>query len=349
MTQRPLIGLFAGSWPPFEKLVSLRLRALAAEAALQGAGFAIVPTAGVDLPAGRTRGWTLEPDGWREQALPLPDVIMNPLPPATDADARLYVDLYRRVPFTTARLPDKIGVAALLRDTPLAGHVIPFRPLHREGLAECLGGFLAEHGRVVLKPAYGRRGSGIAFLARVEGGILIREQATERTVPLDELAAMIEPRIGDTPWLLQAFVASRARDGRSFDIRVHAHKNGTGAWDEVRSYVRLSEAGLLVANTSRGGYQGDIDHFFAGLKEEGAALVGRVRALGLSVAATLDQRHDGALDELGVDLLVDGARRIWIVEVNTHPQSRYHEFERARFAVAYALHRARSAGLAGAR
>ncbi|HYH17763.1 MAG TPA: YheC/YheD family protein [Azospirillum sp.] len=342
MTQQPLIGLFSASWLPFERMVPLRLRAVAAEAALQGAGFVIVPTDGVDLPAGRVSGWVLEPDGWCRRDRPLPDVIMNPLPPADNIDLRVYQELYQRIPFTTTHLPDKVGVAELLRGTPLDEHVIPYRPLDRERLTECLGGFLAEHGRVVLKPAHGRRGSGILFLARVEGGILVREQAGERTVSLDDLVRMVEPRTADQTWVLQRFVVSRARDGRSFDIRVHVHKDGAGAWDVVRAYVRLGEAGLLVANTSRGGYQGDVEHFFAGLKEEGAALVRRLHAVALSAAATLDRRHQGALDELGVDLLVDGAKGIWIVEVNTHPQSRYHEFERARFAVAYALHRART-------
>jgi len=347
MTRQPSIGLFTASWLPFERVEPLRLRALAAEAALQGAGFCIFPTDGVDLPGARVHGWTLAPDGWRRQALPLPDVVMNPLPPADDIDLRVYQELFRRIPFTTVRLPDKVGVAEMLNGTPLAPHVIPFRPLDRARTAECLDGFLAEHGRIVLKPARGRRGSGIRFLARVEGGILVREQAGERTVSLGELVQTIEAQ-GDEPWVLQKLIVSRARDGRSFDIRVHVHKDGAGAWDVVRAYVRLGEAGLLVANTSRGGYQGDVGHFFAGLKDAGEALVQRLKAVALATAAELDRRHQFAIDELGVDLLVDGALGIWIVEVNTHPQSRYHEFERARFAVAYALHRARTRYLPGA-
>lgn len=341
MMQHPLIGLFTCSWQPFEQVAPLRLRALAAEAALQDARFCFFPTDGVDLPAGRVRGWTLAPNGWRQREWPLPDVVMNPLPPADDVDLEIYQDLHRRIPFTTVHLPDKVGVAEMLNGTPLAPHVIPFRPLDRACAAECLDGFLTEHGRAVLKPARGRRGSGIRFLARVEGGILVREQAGERTVSLGDIVHTIEGH-SDEPWVLQKLIVSRARDGRSFDIRVHVHKDGTGAWDVVRAYVRLGEAGLLVANTSRGGYQGDVGHFFAGLKDAGEALVQRLKAVALATAAELDRRHGFAIDELGVDLLVDGALGIWIVEVNTHPQSRYHEFERARFAVAYALHRART-------
>lgn len=343
MISQPLIGLFTAGRQPLAAVAPLRLRALAAEAALQRVGFALFDAAGVRLEDDTILGWTLGPDGWTESRLPLPGVVINPVNPGTEAEWTIEQALRRRIPFTTARIADKIGIAEVLGGTPVAGNVIPFQPLVADGLTDRIGDFLARHRSAVVKPAKGRRGRDVLFVTLADAGLLVRQQLAERPVTLSAFAEELRPRLLEGPWTIQKFIESRARDGRRFDVRVHVHKDGAGQWSLVRAYIRLSEAGLLVANTSRGGYQGDLDHFFANVRSVAPDLTQRLRALGLQTAEILDGLYGNRLDELGVDLLVDGARHPWIIEVNTHPQSRYHEFERARFVMAYAAHLARCA------
>ncbi|WP_211100133.1 YheC/YheD family protein [Azospirillum halopraeferens] len=334
----------------------MRLRALAAEALVQGMDFVAFGTGGVDLRHAGVCGLSLGPEGWRDAIWPLPHVVMNPVHPSPGADLAAAAALRRVAPFTTSRIADKVAVAGLLAASPVAGHVIPYAGLDRamaavegvEGLARRVGGFLAEHGSAVAKPARGRRGRDIHFLIpERSGGLRVRCRSGERPATVDTVAAGLMARLSAGPWILQRFVSSRTRDNRSFDVRVHVHKDGEGEWTVVRAYIRLSEAGGLVANTCCGGYQGDPERFFAALKAEAPARVEALRALGLATARAVDARYGGALDELGVDLVVDGGGRPWIVEVNTHPQSRHHEFERARLAVAYAGHLARRPVAAG--
>ena len=356
MPPRVLIGLFTAARPPLEAVEPLRLRALAAEAMVQGMDFVAFGSDGVDLMGGTVRGRSLAADGWCEAAWPLPHVVMNPVRPTFDVDWAVAEELRRLAPFTTSRIADKVAVAGLLADSPVAEHVIPYTALASAvAEAEGVGGtsvrierFLAEHGSIVLKPARGRRGRDILFLmTAADGRLCLRRRAGEQPTTAVAVAAELMPRLRGGPWILQRFIASKTRDNRSFDVRVHVHKDGDGAWTVVRAYIRLSEAGGLVANTCCGGYQGDVDRFFASLKAEAPAQVAALRALGLATAAAVDARYGGTLDELGVDLVIDGRRRAWIVEVNTHPQSRHHEFERARVAVAYAGHLARRPVAAG--
>lgn len=335
---RPLIGLFTGFRPALDAVEPERLRALAAEAMLQGAAFMAFSSEDADLDGRSIRGHALEPDGWVERPFPFPDVVMNPIYPRRPIDAAVDEALRRHAPFTTMRIADKTGVAAVLESTPLAGHVIPYQPLEADGAARRIGEFLAVHRRIVVKPAKGQRGRNVMFLETADDGVRVRSHADESVMSVEALAARLLPQMTDGPWLMQRLILSRARGGRYFDVRVHVHKDGAGAWSMVRPYVRLSEAGLMVSNTSRGGYQGDVNHFFASLKQDGPVLVERLCRLGLDVATAVDRHYGGGIDELGIDLLVDGARHPWVVEVNTHPQSRYHEFARARFAIAYARH-----------
>ncbi|WP_029009046.1 YheC/YheD family protein [Azospirillum halopraeferens] len=338
----PLIGLYTGFRPPLDAVEPLRLRALAAEALLQGASFMVFATEDADPDSETIRGLVLEPDGWRERRFRFPDVVMNPIYARRDIDHAVEAVLRRHAPFTTLRIADKIGVAAMLEGTALAPHVIPYAPLEADRIAGRIADFLAVHRRIVVKPAQGQRGRGILFLTATESGVRLRRHAEEVDTTVAAVAADLLPMLDEGRWLMQRLILSRARGDRYFDVRVHVHKDSTGAWSPVRAYVRLSEAGLMVSNTSRGGYQGDIHQFFASLKQDAPALVDRLHRLGLEVAETVDGRYGGGIDELGIDLLVDGARHPWVVEVNTHPQSRYHEFMRAGHAIAYARYLART-------
>ena len=335
---RPSIGLFTAHHSPLVAIAPLRLRALAAEAKLQDADFIVFAQAGVTIGEPLVKGFCLGPTGWEERVLPIPHVIMNPTAPHDADSAAIFAHLRRHAPFTTRPIADKIGVAALLSRSPVGAYIPPSLDLAADNLAERLQGFLTDHPAAVIKPAKGRRGRDVGFLTQNGEGLRVRWHATTENTTVEDLCTKLAPMLADMPWTIQKFIESRARDGRVFDIRVHVHKDRTGAWALVRSYVRLSEAGLMVSNTSRGGYQGDSQHFFVSLGNEGTELARRLGLIGLATAETLDRHYERGLDELGIDFLVSPDRHPWIIEVNTHPQSRYHEFERARFAVEYALH-----------
>jgi len=344
-TQRPLIGLLHVAGHDIGSMNNPRIRALAAESCLQGANFGLFSLADLDLGAGRVRYQRLGPENWESWQGPLPDVVMNRACLQSEADRELAARLRRIAPFTTRYLPGKQTMSAVLRRTGVAPHVIPFKPVPKNDGGASISAFLAEHPRSVLKPAEaGRRGREIMFLAVDGDDIVIRELNRQWRLPAARALEALAQRTADRSWILQKYVASRTPDGRAFDVRVHVHKGGDGGWAVVRAYIRLAEAGLLVSNTSRGGYQGEILPFLARLGERGAGLVERLPRLGIETGEAVDAVFGGGNEELGVDILIDRHLHPWIVEVNAGPQSRFHEFERARFAIAYALHLVRRRG-----
>lgn len=343
-TTSPLIlGLFHASACQQLAMKSRRARAVAGEAALQGASLGLFGTADIDFESGTARYMRMTPDGWASWQGPMPDVVLQGehMRIRNDADCTADARLRTLAPFVSWALPDKSAVSAVLRSTALAPHVVPFRQVVAPDAGATIASFLDEHPRAVLKPGYEHTANRIFFVACDGGDIVVRRRDRRWRLPREEGLVELAGLVGTKPWTIQKMIISRVPDGRAFDIFVHAAKDGSGRWAMVRSYARLSEAGALATITHWGGFLGDLDLILAGLGDRGVALATRVRRLGLQIGETLDAQYGGKLDEIGADILVDPQHWPWIAEVNSGPASRFHEFERARPHVAHALHVAR--------
>lgn len=341
MTSPLVLGVLRPSARRDGAMASERIRALAAEAALQGAVLCLFGPSDIDFAARTVRYTRLTPAGWTAWTGPIPDVVLRG---ADDEDCPATARLATMVPVLNRPHPDRVAVSEALLRSELGPHVIPFRQIEPEPAAETIAAFLDEHQRVVLKP--GRENTGIpATFVALDGGEVVlrrgdRHWRRPRAAGLSDLAALIGP----DPWTIQKMIVSRVGDGRTFDIRVHAHKDGNGDWARVRSFVGLSEAGMLFSNASRGGYQGGLDKVLAKLSADGAALADRVRVLGLQTAKALDTHCGGTLVELEAVILVGPGHQPWIAGVRSEPVTHFHEFERAHLHVAYALHVAQRVG-----
>ncbi|MEQ8813617.1 MAG: YheC/YheD family protein [Thalassobaculum sp.] len=295
-------------------------------------------TTDIDFESGTIRYVRMTPDGWAPWRGPMPDMVLRGAPFPSDADCPAVARLRALAPFLSLPLPDKSEISEILQSTALAPHVIPYREVVALDAGEVISSFLDEHRRVVLKPASEHRGRGVTFVASDGDDIVVRQNDLRWRLPREKALAQLVSLVGSRRWLVQAMIISRVRDGRVFDVRVDAHKDGNGRWALVRSYVRFSGAGTLVSNSSGGGFQGSPEMVLAGLGDRGVALATRIRRLALRIGETLDDRFHGGLKEVGVDILVDPQHRPWIAEVNFGPGTRFHEFDRARWHISYALH-----------
>lgn len=331
--------MFTASIARPDALQSLRLRAMVAEALLHGVRVAWFGTGDVDVESGTVTYDILDDKGhpYTVQA-GCPAILMSPVKPRNLAE-RDCLDWFRmRSRVTHGPVPKKLEAAQLLLDTDVSAHVIPFAVVPVDDPCPTVLAFLDRYGRIVLKPnVNGLSGGGISFLARDGDHIAWQTGSTRDRLSRDEAVARVSDKASRYEHIVQAFVLSRARGNRTFDVRVHTHKDGRGEWAHVRTYVRLSEEGLLVSNTGQGGYQGDVDNFFANTVST-PPVVDRIRDLGLAASRAIEARTGESLDELGVDILVDPKLRLWIAEINSRPMSRYHEFDRAKFAIEYSIY-----------
>ena len=344
------MGCCSGCWitfqpspatPPPPSKESERVRALAAEAALQGANLCLFGVSDIDFDAQTVQYTRLTPTGGAGWRGPLPDAVLGHVPLPDELDGTPAARLATLAPVLSQPLPDRLAVAAALQQSELVPHVIPFRQVEAEKADEAIGSFLDTHQRAVLKPAREKTGTRAAFIAVDGADLVVRQLDRHWRKPRASALAELTALIGPDPWIIQKMIVSRVDDGRTFDVRCHTHRDGNGDWNRVRSPIGLSDAGMLFSNSSRGGYQGGLDKALARLTKDSAALADRVRNLGLLASEALDVHYGGQLFELEVVILIDPQLQPWIAGVTSNPMTPFHEFERAQLHIAYALHRAR--------
>ncbi len=112
--------------------------------------------------------------------------------------------------------------------------------------------------------------------------------------------------------------------GNPFDMRIIFQKDGEGKWQISKKFARVAPRGSSIANLSRGG-TAETSHrimvrIFKGnrqiIKEKNREL----KELCLMVAETLETNSQKNYGELGLDIGIDKAGRLWIIEVNSKPR-----------------------------
>ncbi|WP_162488248.1 YheC/YheD family protein [Azospirillum lipoferum] len=344
------IGFISYQNQPHDLFPKPRLRALLAEAALQGAELVLLDRSSWDRRQGLIAGERWTPAGWSSGWFSLPDVVV--VKSGADDDWQELDGWIRRSrPVIADSGLDKLAFHELLCGSSLLPHAIPTVGIPPDAIDATLMAVFLEHGSAVVKPVDGRRGFGIQFIHRENGdgetgsgntwqvqhaGGTIRGTLSEI---VDHVRARIAGRLRYRRYLVQRFIHSVAVDGRSADIRVHVQRRADGEWGVTRAYVRLAEAGRFLTNISQGGYQGPIDGFLSVRRNaaEAAELGNRIVALAMEIAKLVDATKPLPLSELGIDLALDERDRLWAIEVNAFPQSSLHEHARAEHMIGYAM------------
>lgn len=349
--REPDIGLLVFDKSPLDYIPASRLRAMAAEAALQETRLLLFCAEDCDIASGTIAASSWLGGAWRRVHVALPSLVMivtTPIRPRHDAVAQ-WVRAQAR--FVEDRGLDKLALAQLLGETALRRHVIPYEALPQADVVQVLAHRLGTRGDSVVKPVNGKRGSGIHMLHGDAAGrwTVRKDDELVRCDTAVDAAAHVARRIAGRmhyrSFLAQDYVPSRSRDGRSADFRVHVQRGGAGRWTITRAYVRLGEAGRATSNVSRGAFQGPCESLLAHRGRPVATLQAEMEELAVRLAVTVDAACERPLSELGIDLMIDQQDQFWIVEANARPQTSLHEHARAVNTIAYALHLARGAPL----
>lgn len=348
MTVRERICLLSFGRPVRAAMPERRLRALFAEAALQGVELSGATTQSPGRTDGLITAETWTGGGFSCSDVPLPRVAIvldAALRPAERAFADWLAD--RHVTLVDDQAPDKLALAAVLQRHGLGRYVIPFAELSAATMRATLQDWVARRTPCVVKPANGARGGNIQFLLPdgfpLPGGGGWRVHKDAAALSVDAEAAVelvcrrIAGRIARRPFLVQRYVPTRTDDGRAFDLRVHVQRGASGGWGVTRGYARLGAAGFMVSNISRGGFQGALLPALAQRTIRTAeTIAAELETAALSVARAIEADTGRTLSELGVDFAIDAQDALWVIEANAHPETSLHEQDRAIHTIGYA-------------
>ena len=342
------IGFISFKPDPLIGIVPLRLRALQAEASLQGAMFVQLDWRDFDGSSDQVLTWFWTGDDWQSVRRDLPDVVIIGGPPRSDLQRELMELVHETRPFVHDIGITKLALTELLEGTAQEKYLIPHQQVAAEEGEAVIESFLQTHGSAVVKRTNGNQGVGLNFVLERPTGWCIhgddKGENRSRAEVASQMFNRIKGRLAYRDFVIQKYVKSVTSDGRPIDIRVHVQRDASHAWVVTRAYVRLAVAGSMVTNTSRGGYQGPLQGFLENRTGcDAAAVEAEMLQASMDIAEMQSRIAPHGLSELGLDFMLDENHRMWLLETNALPQSFFHEHARAITMISYAVSLHRSA------
>lgn len=199
----------------------------------------------------------------------------------------------------------------------LSAHIPETRRLDAGRLKEMLD----RYGLVYAKPERGSLGIGVIRVEKRGSAYRIQEGTRIADLPsFRQVAKRIASRAGKRSYLAQRGIRVIRHAGRPVDFRVMAQRKSDRSWEVSGMLARVAHPRKAVTNGSQGGSIHDAWQLLtAAFGERRADGIRRqFRRLAQLAAARFDSAHPG-INELGLDIAVDGQGRCWILEVNTKP------------------------------
>lgn len=335
--ERPLLGVMAhvrNTADGFAGRQGPGLRKYLETARQEGVGACVFDPVDVDPQRNRVRAYVLKArsvDGQgvlERRDLPLPVVVYDQILSRkyeNQGDLGAALEHVRRhcVLFNGGYF-DKWQVHEWLSIEPSLRTHLPKTALLRN--ARTLGGFLDRYKVVFVKPIHGSLGIGIIRAQRApEGweatlkpkdGQLTAFHATSAAGLYDQFRW----RVAKRRCIVQEGLDLIEWNGRPIDVRAIVQKDKTGVWRRTKLYARVAARGEFVSNLATGGEAlplsiiGD-----AGRRLNMTAVKRDITRLTTEIPAVMERESERLLGELGVDLGVDVAGRVFVIEVNSKP------------------------------
>lgn len=330
---------------PFASIDADHLRAMLVESYFQGAHLTILTGDSDDKEEKITAyKWDYDKEQWYVSEIDIPDVVICYGTPVTEKHEKLTRLLQKHSTFVSEATCHKFEQYKLISESEFADLNIPTVELNRNNLdnsLEVIKGMLLRYSSIVIKRATSSRGLGLLFIDNSENEWVLDDCKTKIHGDLDFITASTHKKIASRlkyrDYLIQPLINSSIQD-RAFDFRVHTQKNRNGEWQITRSYVRLSELSSYLPNTSKGGYQGDIEPFLENYFPKHAdAILEKLHSSAIGISQLRNTHAKNQLSELGIDYILDPSSKLWVVEANIFPGAKYHYYPRIATKIGYAL------------
>ncbi len=283
--------------------------------------------------ASSVQGWALSEGRWIKSSFPCPNVMYNRVTsrklenkPQVQQFMRELKTRYGSVAFNEKYL-DKTEVFQALRKEKGVHAYLPESYLFKN--FAMLKTMCKKYNTVFLKPITGSLGKGIIRItSQPEGGgyqcsfSSLSGVKRQHYPTLTQLFQTISGKMKQRRYQIQQGLRLMETGGRPVDFRALVQKNGEGEWAVTSVVARVAASNTFVSNLARGGTLSPVSEAVARSNLPSGVRTGintKLRTAALSIAKSVDVTIDGHFAELGVDLAVDAAGRVWLLEVNSKP------------------------------
>lgn len=229
----------------------------------------------------------------------------------------------RSLTFLGHGLSGKWQVHQMLSKSPLLARLLPPTEIFSSAT---LFATLERYGAAIIKPMSGTHGIGVVRIQELHSGYEAsgrnRENKpfTRRFRDHAGLKSFVSVFTAGRKFLVQPYLELHTPDGTPFDIRVLVQKNGLGKWGTTGKAVRLGDKRSITSNLHGGGKAKPLSSFLSlhFPSEKKTRIEQTIDRVAEELPRFLEESH-GRLVELGIDIGVDTAGNVWIIEVNSRP------------------------------
>lgn len=332
----PLIGVLVSRAHPdnLDRLfgsITMFCRELTNACQAQGAYVYFFTPEALESRSSSIQGWVYD-EGWRKRSMPIPDVINNRVTTRKVENKpsvqHFLADVKSRygTHFFNEKFLDKTEVFEALSQDPSLHRYLP--ESHALNGFAILKKMCGQYQSVFLKPVRGSLGKGILRISKDEGGgyrLLSTTSLGTRKQNYPSLAKLyqsISPKMKTTRYQIQQGLPLMELSRRPVDFRALVQKNGSGKWGVTSIVARTAGSNHFVSNLARGGSLSTVREAISksnlppGMKESSQLQLPRAA---LAIARGVETYIPAHFGELGIDLALDQAGRIWLLEVNSKP------------------------------
>lgn len=268
---------------------------------------------------------------WQRVVTRLPDVVYNRVPSRSleqRPDVQQALHRLRRagVPVFNPGFLDKWNTYRILSNDEIVRRHLP-KYRHIDTVDDVYDA-LQEWNAVFLKPVHGSLGHGIIFVHRLPYGYRYHASVGgayrkgERP-DWESLKPVLRHYMKNRKYIGQVAIRRPLIFGAPFDLRVLVQKDSQGRWKVSGMAARLAARGRVLTHVPRGGTQVDV-HRVLGLAFKGNPpadqILSVVAKLSRRAAGVLEKHHrEGTYAEFSLDITLDQAGRVWILECNAKP------------------------------
>ena len=206
----------------------------------------------------------------------------------------------------------------LMQDEQIKARIPDTRPLTYENLMD----MLTLYPVLYLKPDNGMKGQGIIRITHNEDCYWLNTCETQRAFStVEELLPALKQLIQHYKFVIQQGVTLLTYEEHPIDFRVLLQKP-KDKWVYSGIVGKMGEKNSIVTNLALGGkgvpFKTALHQTLQMEEEEIINLRDAIRDLCFRIADQLTSKYSG-LRELGIDLVVDPDKEVWLLEVNTTP------------------------------
>lgn len=284
----------------------------------------------IDWDQGLIDGYFFIDGGWKKIRVPFPNVVYDRLPNRRTERKSALRSLKSRmqsdylIPWYNPGFFSKLDVFERLQQDDRAAEYLP--ETHQFSSFSIMERMLSNYGNIYVKPANGSLGLGIhqILFDKHTGDYYCRYRDNEgvnRLTKFDSLEKLMKKifhKRNLSQMIVQQGISLMRSEKRLIDFRVHTNKDEYGQWQVAAIAAKIAGHGSVTTHVNNGGVVKSLDELFED-KEDRELYEKKLTEAALILSSILEKNMEGIIGEIGFDLGIDKAGKVWLFEANSKP------------------------------